>query len=414
MAISRFHPQRIGEQIKVNILFHHRTRGRGAEGVHIRGVVKGLRQLNHHVDILSLPGAEPEAEEKTTSDEKINQAPIKKSKFSILSDLTKHVPEFVFELFELAFNLIAVIRLRKTIKEKNITLIYERYSLFMFASVWWAKRHNLPIVLEINDSCQVQRVRSLTFKKLAAKIEAWIFKNATGLVFISTRFKEVAEQAYGEIANSVVSPNAADLDKFIIDETSGLALRSKLGIENKVVLGYVGAFVHWHGIDWFVDLACQKLKETPDLVLLLVGDGVAFEGIKNRVIEAGVESQVILPGKVPHHEVSSFLSAMDLGILPDSNDYGSPMKLFEFMAMGKGMIAPDFSPIAEVVQDNATSWLFPASNKQACIDKVFEIVNDRVAHQEVGKNARSYIENERQWKHNAEQLLSLVTASEAD
>jgi glycosyltransferase involved in cell wall biosynthesis len=398
----------------VNILFHHRTRGRGAEGVHIRGVVKGLRQLNHHVDILSLPGAEPEAEEKTTSDEKINQAPIKKSKFSILSDLTKHVPEFVFELFELAFNLIAVIRLRKTIKEKNITLIYERYSLFMFASVWWAKRHNLPIVLEINDSCQVQRVRSLTFKKLAAKIEAWIFKNATGLVFISTRFKEVAEQAYGEIANSVVSPNAADLDKFIIDETSGLALRSKLGIENKVVLGYVGAFVHWHGIDWFVDLACQKLKETPDLVLLLVGDGVAFEGIKNRVIEAGVESQVILPGKVPHHEVSSFLSAMDLGILPDSNDYGSPMKLFEFMAMGKGMIAPDFSPIAEVVQDNATSWLFPASNKQACIDKVFEIVNDRVAHQEVGKNARSYIENERQWKHNAEQLLSLVTASEAD
>ena len=410
MAISRFQSQRIGEQIKVNILFHHRTRGRGAEGVHIRGVVKGLRQLNNHVDILSLPGAEPEAEEAKATEEKISPTPTKKSSFSILSDLTKHVPEFVFELFELAFNLIAVIRLRKTVKEKNITLIYERYSLFMFASVWWAKRQNLPIVLEINDSCQVQRVRSLTFKKLAAKIERWIFKNATGLVFISTRFKDVAEQAYGEIANSVVSPNGADLDKFIIDETSGLALRTKLGIEDKIVLGYVGAFVHWHGIDWFVDLVCQKLKETPELVLLLVGDGVAFEGIKNRVIEAGVESQVILPGKVPHHEVSSFLSAMDLGILPDSNDYGSPMKLFEFMAMGKGMIAPDFSPIAEVVKDNETSWLFPASNKQACIDKVIEIVNDKKAHKEVGKNARVYIENERQWKHNAEQLLSLVTS----
>lgn len=392
----------------MNILFHHRTRGRGAEGVHIRGVVKGLRQLNNNVDILSLPGAEPEAEETNAAVEKVKQAPTKKSSFSILSDLTKHVPEFVFEIFELAFNLIAVIRLRKTVKEKNITLIYERYSLFMFSSVWWAKRHNLPIVLEINDSCQVQRVRSLTFKKLAAKIERWIFKNATGLVFISTRFKEVAEQAYGDIANSVVSPNAADLDKFIIDEASGAALRSKLGIEDKIVLGYVGAFVHWHGIDWFVDLACQRLKATPELVLLLVGDGVAFEGIKNRVIEAGVESQVILPGKVPHHEVSSFLSAMDLGILPDSNDYGSPMKLFEFMAMGKGMIAPDFSPIAEVVQDNETGWLFPAGDRQACIDKVFSIVNDKKAHKTVGINARAYIERERQWKHNAEQLLSLV------
>tara|TARA_R110000764_G_scaffold156139_2_gene244085 strand:- start:13 stop:1206 length:1194 start_codon:yes stop_codon:yes gene_type:complete len=392
----------------VNILFHHRTRGRGAEGVHIRGVVKGLRQLNNNVDILSLPGAEPEAEETTTATEQVKQVPTKKSSFSILSELTKHVPEFVFELFELAFNLIAVIRLRKTVKEKSIALIYERYSLFMFSSVWWAKRHNLPIVLEINDSCQVQRVRSLTFKKLAAKIEAWIFKNATGLVFISTRFKEVAEQAYGEIANSVVSPNGADLDKFIIDEASGAALRSKLGIEDKIVLGYVGAFVHWHGIDWFVDLACQRLKETPELVLLLVGDGVAFEGIKTKVIEAGVESQVILPGKVPHHEVSSFLSAMDLGILPDSNDYGSPMKLFEFMAMGKGMIAPDFSPIAEVVQDNETSWLFPAGDRQACIDKVFAIVNDKNAHKTVGLNARAYIERERQWKHNAEQLLSLA------
>ena len=396
----------------MNILFHHRTRGRGAEGVHIRGVVKGLRQLGNKVDILSLPGAEPETEEVKADNTKVDQAPAKKSSFSILSDLTKHVPEFVFELFELAFNLIAVIRLRKNVKEKNITLIYERYSLFMFASVWWAKRHNIPIVLEINDSCQVQRVRSLSFKKLAAKIEGWIFKNATGLVFISTRFKEVAEQAYGEIANSVVSPNGADLDKFILDENSGLTLRSTLGIENKIVLGYVGAFVHWHGIDWFVDLACQKLKETPELVLLLVGDGVAFEGIKKRVIEAGVESQVILPGKVPHNEVSSYLSAMDLGILPDSNDYGSPMKLFEFMAMGKGMVAPDFSPIAEVVKNNETSWLFPASNKQACIDKVFEIVNDKAAHKTIGLNARAYIENERQWKHNAEQLLSLVTARE--
>lgn len=392
----------------MNILFHHRTRGRGAEGVHIRGVVKGLRQLNNNVDILSLPGAEPEAEETNTSTEQVKQAPTKKSSFSILSDLTKHVPEFVFEIFELAFNLIAVIRLRKAVKEKNINLIYERYSLFMFATVWWAKRNNLPIVLEINDSCQVQRVRSLSFKKLAAKIECWIFKNATGLVFISTRFKQVAEQAYGDIAHCVVSPNGADLDKFIIDEDSGSALRKKLGIENKVVLGYVGAFVHWHGIDWFVDLVCERLKQTPDLVLLLVGDGVAFEGIKNRVIDAGVESQVILPGKVPHHEVSSYLSAMDLGILPDSNDYGSPMKLFEFMAMGKGMIAPDFSPIAEVVHNNETSWLFPAGDQQACINKVFEIVHDKQAHKAVGINARAYIERERQWKHNAEQLLSLV------
>ena len=392
----------------MNILFHHRTRGRGAEGVHIRGVVKGLRQLDNTVTILSLPGAEPETE--TAASTTASPIKQKKSKFSLLSDLTKHVPEFVFELFELAFNLIAVIRLRQSVKKHHINLIYERYSLFMFASVWWAKRHGLPIVLEINDSCQVHRVRSLSFKKLAGKIEAWIFKNATGLVFISSRFQQVAQQAYGEIAPSVVSPNAADLDAFIIDENIGHTLRKELGIENKVVLGYVGAFVHWHGIDWFVDLISERLADNPKLVLLLVGDGVAFEAIKNRIAAAGVEAQVIMPGKVDHAKVSSYLSAMDFGILPDSNDYGSPMKLFEFMAMGKGMVAPDFSPISEVVTDNETSWLFPAGNKEACINKVLELANNKEAHQKVGLNARAYIERERQWRHNAEQLLSLVVS----
>ena len=386
----------------MNIVFHHRTRGRGAEGVHICGVVKGLRQLGHNVDILSLPGAEPEAAEI-----KVHEAS-KPGKFSILTDLTKHAPEFIFEVLELAFNLIAVIRLRAKVKEKNISLIYERYSLFMFATVWWAKRHNLPIVLEINDSCQVHRVRPLTFNKLAAKIERWVFKNATGLVFISSRFKDVAEQAYGDIAPSVVSPNAADLDKFIINNDAGNKLRKTLGIEGKLVIGYVGAFVHWHGINWFVDLISERLKEFPNLVLLLVGDGVAFDTIQDRIKQAGVTSQVLMPGNIEHSKIPTYLAAMDFGILPDSNDYGSPMKLFEFMAMGKGMVAPNFTPIAEVVKDNETSWLFPAGDKQACINKVLAIAKNKNAQQIVGLKARTYIERERQWKHNAEQLLSLV------
>tara|TARA_R110000803_G_scaffold135160_1_gene202142 strand:+ start:43857 stop:45047 length:1191 start_codon:yes stop_codon:yes gene_type:complete len=392
----------------VNILFHHRTRGRGAEGVHIRGVVKGLTQLGNTVSILSIPGAEPETEEQAAPAQD-NHIKEKKNGFSLLSEITKHVPEFVFEMFELAYNLLAVFRLKKSVQDNNISLIYERYSLFMFISVWWAKRKNIDIILEINDSCQVHRVRALTFKKLAARIECWIFKNATGLVFISSRFKEVAEQAYGEIAPSVVSPNAADLDKFIIDKPAGIALRKELGINDKLVLGYVGAFVHWHGIDWFVDLICQHLPEHPDLVLLLVGDGVAFEPIKARITEAGVGTQVILTGKVEHNKVANYLSAMDFGILPDSNDYGSPMKLFEFMAMGKGMIAPDFSPIAEVVCDNENSWLFPAGDRNACIEKVLDIANNPTAHTQVGINARAYIERERQWKHNAAQLLSLTS-----
>lgn len=390
----------------MNILFHHRTRGRGAEGVHICGVVKGLEQLGHNVDILSLPGAEPE--KASVGNNKEAKTSKNSRTFKILTGFAKYFPEFIFEFLELAYNLVAVYRISRSVKEKKIDFIYERYSLFMCAGIWWCKRHNIPVVLEINDSCQVERVRPLALKKLAEKIECWIFQNATGLVFISTRFREVALEAYTQISPSVISPNAADLDNFIINKSSGEKLKIELGIEGKIVLGYVGAFVHWHGIDWFVESIVDRLEKYPDLVLLLVGDGACFEAIKTSISRAGVSSQVILPGRVSHSEVSSYLSAMDFGILPDSNDYGSPMKLFEFMAMGKGMVAPDFSPIAEVIRDNETSWLFPANDKQACIEKVLSIVNDKDIQQQIGRNAREYIERERQWKHNAEQLMSLV------
>lgn len=394
----------------MNILFHHRTRGKGAEGVHIRGVTKGLRDLGHTVHILSLPGAEPEKPVELAQPSSTENADIKKRSrvLASLTNLTKYTPGFVFELIEVAFNLLSVFRLKKAVKEAKAEMIYERYSLFLFSSIWWAKKNNIPIILEINDSSLVHRVRKLHFARLAKKFERWIFKNATGLVFISSEFQQIAKKEFGEIAPSVVSPNAADLDAFILDDKKAFELRQKLNIDKKVVIGYVGAFVHWHGIDWFVDMIVDKLKDYPDIVLLLIGDGVSYQPIKKRVQQAGVEDQVILTGRVEHNEVSTYLSAMDFGILPDSNNYGSPMKLFEFMAMAKGMVAPDFTPISEVIKNNETSWLFPANDRQACIDKTLAVAADKAEQLRVGYNARIFIENERQWKHNAQQLLTLI------
>ena len=395
----------------MNILFHHRTRGKGAEGVHIMGVTNGLRSLGHCVHILSLPGADPESGSASSGGTQHENTAVPQQKGMLvrwLLDLTRYVPEAVFELFELAYNLPAVLRLRRVVKCHNINTIYERYSLFMFATVWWARRKNIPVIIEINDSCLVHRVRPLFFRALARKIEGWVFRNATGLVFISGHFQQVAKDGYRSIAPSVISPNGADLKQFVIDEQAAKQLREKLNIDDKVVLGYVGAFVHWHGIDWFVDLIADKIKQYPDLVLLLVGDGVSFEPIKQRIEQAGITSQIILTGRVAHQEIATYIGAMDYGILPDSNDYGSPMKLFEFMAMAKGMVIPDFSPVTEVVKDNETGWLFPANDRNACIARVLQLVADKEQQRRVGTNARHYIEQHRQWKHNAEQLLGLL------
>ena len=226
-------------------------------------------------------------------------------------------------------------------------------------------------------------------------------------VFFS-HFQKVVQQEYIAIAKSVVSPNSADLSIFDPKQHNKKAIKEELNLTDKIVCGYVGAFNPWHGIDWFVELIAPRLKENPSLVLLLVGDGICFEFIKDILEKEQVEDQIILTGKVPHSDVPKYIAAMDFGILPDSNTYGSPMKLFEFMAMNCGMVIPDFSPIQEVVSDKNTSWLFTKNDRDTCINLVMEVSKNPSNQIKVGKNARAYIENERQWKHNAELMLTLI------
>jgi hypothetical protein len=186
----------------MNVLYHHRTRGKGAEGAHIKGIVTAFREMGHTVKLTSIHNADPtkpvQPQNKPTPPEKP-----KGFKNKIL-ELTKHMPEFLFELMEILYNLIALRQVRNEVKDQTPDIIYERYSLFMFSTVWYAKRKNIPLILEVNDSAQVERVRHLLFKRLACKIEGWIFKNASGLVFISSYFQNLAQEKYPVIAPSVI------------------------------------------------------------------------------------------------------------------------------------------------------------------------------------------------------------------
>lgn len=390
----------------MNVLYHHRTRGKGAEGAHIKGIVTAFREMGHIVKLTSIHNVDPtKPVEKRTA----QASPQKPTglKHKIL-ELTKHMPEFLFEFMEVLYNLIALRQIKNEVTKEQPDVIYERYSLFMFSTVWYAKRKNIPLILEVNDSAQVERVRHLLFKRLACKIEEWIFKNASGLVFISFYFQNLAKDKYPSIAPSVVSPNAADTKVFDPKKYDHQKEKEQLGLAGKTVCGFAGAFHHWHGIDWFVEQVIDELQQYPNIALLLVGDGPRHEFIKALSEQKKMQNQIIITGRVEHQEIPKMIAAMDFGIIPDSNDYGSPMKLFEFMSMGKGMIAPDFSPIEEVVKNNKTSWLFERKNQNDCIKRFFEIANQPEHCYEVGQQAIEYIHNERQWRHNVEQIIKLA------
>lgn len=385
----------------MRILYHHRTRGRHVEGVHIRGIVGALRGLGHEVTVLSFPGADPEHEQ---------AAPAGPAASGGLGGLVVRLPGVLFECFEIAYNLVVALRLPRALRRTRAQLVYERYSLFMLASVWLARRRGLPIILEINDSALVERVRPLRMKRLARMAEAWCLRHATGLVFISRQFQQQAQAAYGAIAPSVVSPNAADIACFDPARFDAGRLRSERGVDAAVVCGYVGAFAHWHGTADFVAGIITRLHEQPRLTLLLVGDGRDLPAVRAQVAEHGLEARVILPGRVAHEAIAGWIACMDYAVLPDSNQYGSPMKVFEFMAMGVAVVAPDYEPLTEVIADGRTGWLFGRGDTAACVDKVLALAADPAQCARVGQAARRYIVAERQWRNNAEQLLTLLPA----
>ncbi|OOG53673.1 glycosyltransferase family 4 protein [Rhodanobacter sp. C03] len=383
----------------MRIIYHHRTRGRHVEGVHIRGVVNALRELGHQVTVLSFPGADPEREPVA---QKGTGRPGR------LAGIVTRLPGVLFEFMELAYNPVTLVRMSMAIRRERPQLIYERYSLFLCATVWLARRLRIPLVLEINDSALVERVRPLRLKSLARRMESWCLRNCTGLVFISSYFKQQAESAYGAIAPSVISPNAADLTRFDPGRFDAVRLRAERGLSGRVVCGHIGAFAHWHGMDAFVEAIAARIAEVPHLTLVLVGDGRTLPAIRNLVAERGLAERVLLPGRVAHDDIASWIACMDYAVLPDSNQYGSPMKLFEFMAMGVAMVAPDYAPIAEVVSDGHTGWLFPRRQTDACVQRVLDLATQADERRRVGTAAREYIIRERQWRNNAEQLLTLL------
>ena len=383
--------------LKLNrVLYHHRTQGKAVEGVHIRGITDALRAEGVNVDIISLPGADPYSSPKAMS-------PTRQARPWMR--WIARLPEPLFELVEIAYNVVAGWRIGAYLRRNpDLDFIYERYSLFLFAPVLIARWKRIPIILEINDSATVYRVRPLYFQRVAMAIERWILRKADGLVFVSGIFRDRALAAHGTLAPTIITPNAANIDKFTFSQAQRDETRKRFGLEGHVVCGYLGAFVPWHAIDQFVHRIADKLAAAPHLKLLLVGDGASFPALQEFVRQRGLEEQVILTGRVDHDAVPGLLAAMDMAVLPSAGDYTSPVKLFEFMACGVPAVAPDFEPIKEVLVEGSTGWMFKAGDLDAAVDRVLQLSGDSEALSRVGANARTYITEQRQWRHNILQL----------
>jgi glycosyltransferase involved in cell wall biosynthesis len=172
------------------------------------------------------------------------------------------------------------------------------------------------------------------------------------------------------------------------------------------VLGFAGFVRDWNGLEEVVDLL-PRLR--PDVVLLIVGDGPARPSLERRARAVGMGERVIFTGVVARDAMASFISAFDIALQPAANPYASPLKLFEYLALGRVVLAPDQPNLREVLTHGENAWLFDQGEAGAMERAIAGLLNDVDVRQRLAVGAlRTIAEHDLTWKRNAERVLGLA------
>jgi len=381
----------------MRILYHHRTLGDGAEGIHIQSIVNNLKELGHAVKVVSLVGEQ-------TQFRSAQEA--KESRW----DKIKHwIPKPIYELAEVAYNLKGLRMLEKAIDEFKPEIIYDRYAHFSFSALWAAKRNKLPLILEVNSPYSIQKRQweKLYFPWLSEMGERKIFNAAPHIIVVSTPLKKIVMNYGVPVERITVLPNGTDPERFNpnIDDAP---LREKLGLQGRVVMGFVGILRRWHNIDKLINILEEIDLPKRNATMLFLGDGPSYHELVAYNKEKGSEEWIRFLGRIPHNEIQNYIAMMDIAISPHATPYSSPMKILEYMAMEKAILAPDMENIRDLLKDGETALLFKPDDAESLKEKLLQLIKDAKLRETLGKNARRKVIENFTWKGNALKTIKIA------
>lgn len=377
----------------MKILYHHRTRSKDGQYVHIEEMIGALRAQGHEVVIVAPPSAETESFG---------------SDAGLVATLKKTLPKWFYELMELGYSLVAYYRLARAVREHRPDCLYERYNLFLPAGVWLARRYRLPMLLEVNAPILEERSRydGLALTGLARWSQAYAWRNAD-VVLPVTRVLGDIVASYGVAPERiVVIPNGINLERFPGAVDTAEAKRA-LGLDDALVLGFTGFVRDWHGLDKVVDMIAND-PPASRRCLLVVGDGPARAGLEQQARKLGIENRVRFTGVIGRDDVAAYVAAFDIALQPAVVAYASPLKLFEYLALGKAIIGPAQPNIEEILSQNHNAVLFDPVRPEAMAGAIESLCNDPALREKVARNARATIADQHlTWHANARRVTDL-------
>jgi PEP-CTERM/exosortase A-associated glycosyltransferase len=198
-----------------------------------------------------------------------------------------------------------------------------------------------------------------------------------------------------------VIPNAVDADSFQVGGVADEALKAELGLAGKTVVGFIGSFYAYEGLDLLLDALPSIVGELPDVRVLLVGGGPQEAALKSQAARLGIEQQVVFTGRVPHGEVNRYYDLVDILAYPRHSmrltELVTPLKPLEAMAQGRLLVASDVGGHRELIEDGKTGILFRAGDRDALAAAVVGLVRDRASWPRLRDAGRRFVEAERTW-----------------
>lgn len=320
------------------------------------------------------------------------------------------IPHWLYECLAMAYNIPSFIALIIFVLRYRPDFIYERYSLFTVSGLGVAKIFRLPFILEVNAplSLEMKVYESLVFQRLAQRVENWLCRNATKTIVVSSAMKNIFLTHGLPEHKFMVLPNGVDPQRFH-PEVNGKQIRTSLDWTDNFIVGFVGWIRHWHGLDILIDAMAILEKKIAALRLLLVGDGPAMFDLQTQIHRLGLTEKIQLTGPVPKNVIPNYIAAMDLAIQPAVTDYASPIKLFEYLAIGKAIIAPRKDNITEIIEDEKQALLYTSGKTQELADKIARLYNDRDLRESLGREGRRLVkEKGYYWQANASKIIACV------